>query len=180
MLCTEIKSMGREYKISNEKAEIFIIDLDGKLSLENFSGARVVGFSRNEKELPSEIIDKCETVLHRPFLIEELKKLIEDMAVQKNTLSERKSGALVLDGEELTVCLFGEMVRLSQNEYAVLSKLNETPCSPVSREELGAVLSSSAGNICDVYICHLRNKLEAVCDKKLIFTVRGKGYMLKI
>ena len=180
MLCAEIKSMGREYKISSEKAEIFIVDLDSKTSLTNFAGSRIVGFSRNEKELSSEVIDKCEAVLHRPFLIEELKKLIEDMTVQKITLTESKNGALVLDGEDMSACLFGETVRLSQNEYAVLSRLNETPCAPVSREELGEVLSSSAGNMCDVYICHLRNKLESVCDKKLIFTVRGKGYMLKI
>ena len=180
MLCAEIKSMGREYKISNEKAEIFIVDLDERLSLEHLAGARVIGFSRNENELSSEVIDKCEIVLHRPFLIEELKKLIEDMATQKNTLAESTSGALVFNDEEMSVRLFGERIRLSQNEYAVLSKLNENSCSPVSREKLCEVLSSSAGNMCDVYICHLRNKLESVCDKKLIFTVRGKGYMLKI
>ena len=31
----------------------------------------------------------------------------------------------------------------------------------------------------DVYICHLRRKIDNKLGLKLIYTIRGKGYMLK-
>ena len=34
-------------------------------------------------------------------------------------------------------------------------------------------------NIIDVYINHLRNKIDGEFGKKLIHTVRGVGYMMK-
>jgi DNA-binding response OmpR family regulator len=62
----------------------------------------------------------------------------------------------------------------------MLTLLYERAGEPVSREELSAVLSSSEGNMCDVYICKLRTKLESVSNRKLIYTVRSKGYALKL
>ncbi|MBI4974209.1 MAG: winged helix-turn-helix domain-containing protein, partial [Candidatus Omnitrophica bacterium] len=34
-------------------------------------------------------------------------------------------------------------------------------------------------NVIDVYINYLRNKIDLPFDKKLIHTVRGRGYILK-
>ena len=37
----------------------------------------------------------------------------------------------------------------------------------------------SLTNIIDVYVNHLRNKVDSPFDKKLIHTVRGVGYVLR-
>jgi DNA-binding response OmpR family regulator len=34
-------------------------------------------------------------------------------------------------------------------------------------------------NVVDVYISYLRKKIDGGCDKKLIHTVRGRGYVLR-
>ncbi len=34
-------------------------------------------------------------------------------------------------------------------------------------------------NIIDVYINYLRNKIDSGYEKKLIHTIRGRGYMIK-
>ena len=182
MLCNEIEAMSEDYKIVSEKAEIVIIDLDGVALSEELASACVVGFSRNEKSLPGVTVNKCRAILHRPFLVEDLKKLIKEIvsesAYNEDLASEKT--AITFDRGSLSVYLDGSKVALSLNEYAVLRKLYENKNSPVSRSELNEVLSSSGGNMCDVYICHLRSKLESGGNKKYVFTVRGKGYMLKI
>ena len=48
--------------------------------------------------------------------------------------------------------------------------------STVSREEILNLFDASDSNIAEVYICHLRGKLEAPFGIKVIYTVRGKGY----
>ena len=190
MLFSEIESMGGEYKIVNEKAEILVMDLDASLLTDDFNASYIIGFSRNEKVLPPETIEKSDVVLHRPFLVEDLKKLIKDYVDKKDTVVEHtpKKKSMIdvadeifaLDNSSSILQLGKNKIHLSSNEYAVLNKLYDNLGVPVSREELSAVLSSSTGNMCDVYICHLRTKLESNSNKKFIFTVRGKGYMLKI
>ena len=108
------------------------------------------------------------------------KKTIKELIPHKKEIALDENKNFTLDSDESSLELFGKKVHLSKNEYAMLDKLAENVGLPVSREELNKVLSSSVGNMCDVYICHLRAKLESVSDKKLIFTVREKGYMLKI
>ena len=182
MLCSEIEDLGNEYKLVSKNAKILILDLDSDCDM--LDDQIVVGFSRNEKALTDNVRDKCRVVLHRPFLIEDLKTIIKELGAQEkeNSFSERKTatGSLLLDNSTSSVELYGKKIHLSRNEYAILDRLAESLGSPVSREDLSKVLSSSLGNMCDVYICHLRAKLESVSEKKLIFTVRGKGYMLKI
>lgn len=188
MLCLEIESMGNEYKAVNERAELVIIDLDS-CDTDSACEAQIIGFSRNESSLPKNVAEKCCAVLHRPFLLEELKKLVKDIVIKrapmddapvKKHVPEASQSSFELDRAESLVDIDGEKIHLSANEYAVLEKLYENQALPVSREELNETLSSSGGNMCDVYVCHLRSKLERDGNRKFIFTVRGKGYMLKI
>ena len=46
----------------------------------------------------------------------------------------------------------------------------------ISRERIMGLLGADDGNISDVYICHLRKKLDEKLGRKLIITERGKGY----
>ncbi len=187
MLAFETESLGRKYKVfvnSSDKPEdgsITVLDLDSNYAKNDFSDSLIIGFSENEGKLDKATVNKCRVILHRPFLITDLLDHIESLsedhteraiAAGSNTpLSFLKDGLVTLDGRG---------VKLSANEYAMLSLLYERAGEPVSREELSAVLSSAEGNMCDVYICKLRTKLESVSGRKLIYTVRSKGYRLKI
>ena len=71
------------------------------------------------------------------------------------------------------------IIPLSDNEYKVLSLLCENRREVVERERIYAELGAEDGNMGDVYICHLRRKLDNKLGIKLIYTIRGKGYMLK-
>jgi two-component system copper resistance phosphate regulon response regulator CusR len=66
-----------------------------------------------------------------------------------------------------------------KNEYKVLSVLCENRGETVDRDRIYSILGAEEGNMGDVYICHLRKKIDNPLGIKLIYTVRGKGYMLK-
>lgn len=68
-------------------------------------------------------------------------------------------------------------IQLSDHELKLLERLCLSAGEPVSREELNRLLGAEKGNIADVYICRLRRKLESG-DKRIIFTVRSRGYKI--
>ena len=187
MLAFEAESIGRKYEaFSNlqegyENGGIIVLDLDSGYAKNDFSGNPIIGFSENEGKLDKATVNKCRVILHRPFLISELLDSIESLA-------QDALGEAVVGGDDVSlrflkdglVTVDGKGVKLSTNEYAMLTLLYEKLGDPVSREELSAVLSSSEGNMCDVYICKLRTKLQSVSNRKFIYTVRSKGYKLEI
>lgn len=89
------------------------------------------------------------------------------------------NAVIYLEGEQGAVVLDGERYILSDYEMRVLKLLCERSGTAVSREELMSILGAEDGNMCDVYICRLRKKLELGGERKVIYTVRGKGYMTK-
>ena len=110
-------------------------------------------------------------------------KLLDEMACfegENNSVPKAPKEEVRLRLDKESVYLDGKRIGLSGNEFALLKLLYDNLLTPVGREELNEVLSSSDGNMCDVYICRLRTKLEKSGSEKFIFTVRGKGYMLKI
>ena len=68
---------------------------------------------------------------------------------------------------------------LSPHEWAVFLCLWKNRGDVVSRDTLRGLLGSTAGNMVEVYICHLRDKLEKPLNRRLITTVRGKGYRME-
>ncbi|MBQ9779645.1 MAG: winged helix-turn-helix domain-containing protein [Clostridia bacterium] len=86
------------------------------------------------------------------------------------------NGLLSLDGKEIS---------LTPREAALFSCLwknrGKTVPKALLREALDAPQGegASADNTPEVYICHLRRKLERPSGKRLITTVRGEGYRLE-
>lgn len=76
----------------------------------------------------------------------------------------------------------GRRIYLSTMEMALLEFLITNPNRPLSKGELlEAVWSDPAGsnpNVVEVYISHLRQKMELKSEPRLIHTLRGRGYML--
>lgn len=191
MLLLEIESLkkGCDVELNNydysDNEAIVVLDLDSPYANGKFATDNIIGFSKNEKTASAENIEKCKILLRRPFLISGFLDQIEIMlsgvgAVAPIAVKENNDGQRLCFLRDGLITLDGRGVHLSDNEYALLEKLYENIENPVSREELGKALSSADGNICDVYICKLRRKLEAGGSERFIYTVRSKGYMLKL
>jgi DNA-binding response OmpR family regulator len=76
----------------------------------------------------------------------------------------------------------GHTVNLSAREYALLEYLIHRPGQIVTRTELWDHVYDFAAepgsNVLDVYISHLRRKIDDGHPRKLIHTRRGHGYVL--
>lgn len=77
-----------------------------------------------------------------------------------------------------------EVIELSTREYRLLEHLMRSPGRVCSRMQLlEAVWDYSfdpGTNVVDVYVGRLREKIDAGHEPKLLHTVRGYGYVLKI
>lgn len=166
-----------------------IVDLDACETEELIAYAEncaVIGYSHQEKEEITEKIDLCSSFLHRPFSIAEFSALfgVEEKPIRAelhNMLRQppQKQNYLTVDVNE-KAAKWGELlIPLSDCEYRVLEMLCENRGELVPRERIYALLGAEEGNIGDVYICHLRRKIDNKLGLKLIYTIRGKGYMLK-
>jgi two-component system copper resistance phosphate regulon response regulator CusR len=78
----------------------------------------------------------------------------------------------------------GETIDLAPKEYSILEYLLRNRARPLSRtmivEHVWDMEYDGLTNIVDVYIRHLRSKIDDRYPVKLIHTVRGIGYMLDI
>ena len=123
--------------------------------------------------------------MDRPVDIVKLRRLILDgiqsatEPTSRDVSSSFSEKTMLFDESERSVTLCGEDILLSDYEFRILKTLSENAGKSVSREELSALIGASEGNMCDVYICRLRKKLERDGERKIIHTVRGKGYMTR-
>jgi DNA-binding response OmpR family regulator len=92
-------------------------------------------------------------------------------------------GDLHVDLSTRVVTRAGHQVELTAREFHVLEVLARNANRPVTRAQLlDAVWKEGyqgSPNIADVYIGYLRKKLERPRGRRLIRTVRGKGFMLQ-
>ena len=90
---------------------------------------------------------------------------------------------ITLDTKTQVVRRAGREVTLSAKEYALLEYLMHNQGIILSREKIENHIWNldyeGGTNVVDVYISYLRKKLDEGREKKLIQTVRGRGYMLK-
>ena len=119
--------------------------------------------------------------LHFPFRLNELRSAIFATR-QSETQGEGEektvaSKCFFADKDRRGVTLDGTYTPLSQSEFNTLELLCSNSGKCVSREDIMKMLNSSDGNISDVYISHLRSKLELPSGHKIIYTVRLRGYM---
>lgn len=92
-------------------------------------------------------------------------------------------GDLMIDPPSRQVSRGGKAIELTQREYELLLYLTRRRNEVCSREEILMHVWDydfhTGTNVVDVYILHLREKLDRGQKWKLIRTVRGAGYMLK-
>lgn len=148
---------------------------------------RLIVLRRGEETAESEESVAGATCLPLPLSLAALHGIFEALRFP----SAQESGApatvpgdtslrLWRSGQENIVRYSGKNVHLTPNEADLLCLLGEAEGALVSREKISALLGAEKGNMSDVYICRLRRKLEHPFERKLIETVRGRGYRLKV
>ncbi len=122
--------------------------------------------------------------LPKPFAFEEL--LARVRALLRRQSESRtptlKVGDLELDPISRRVTRAGKPIRLTTKEYALLEYLMRNAGKVLSRTLIGEHVwdmnFDPESNVIDVYISHLRAKIDKGFDKPLLHTLRGQGYLL--
>ncbi|MDD5439483.1 MAG: response regulator transcription factor [Candidatus Omnitrophica bacterium] len=123
--------------------------------------------------------------LTKPFSFDEflarVRSLLRRKKSGKKTVLE--AGDLKLDQLAHKVWRNGREIPLTGKEYALLEYLMLNAGQVVTRTMLSEHVWNedfdSFTNVIDVYVNHLRNKIDKGFKKELIHTLRGTGYILK-
>jgi heavy metal response regulator len=123
--------------------------------------------------------------LTKPFAFAELlarvRSLLRRGAHEKTT--QLTAADLELDTVTHRARRGGRPIELTAKEYALLEFLIRNKDRVLSRtiiaEHIWDYHFDTGTNLIDVYINHLRNKVDTGFELKLIHTVRGVGYVLK-
>lgn len=121
----------------------------------------------------------------KPFAFEELLARVEALARRPRAIVSPKLAVadLEVDLDAREVTRAGQPIELTPKEFLVLEYLARHAGRVLSRtlitEYAWGYHFDPGTNIVDVVINHLRKKIDAQHEKKLIQTVRGVGYVLK-
>lgn len=122
--------------------------------------------------------------LTKPFALAELVARLEALSRRRYDQPDPliRAGPLVIDTAARTVVCAGIPLQLQAREFALLELLARRLGRVMSRERIEAHLypegSGPLSNAVDAAVCSLRRKICAVCDRPLIQTRRGQGYVL--
>ena len=176
--------------------DLVVLDmrLPGRNGLDVLRALRARGFERPVLVLTAQdaVDAKVETLragaddyVTKPFAFEELLARVEALSRRPRALASPllRVDDLELDQGTHDVRRSGEPIELTPKEFAVLEYLMRHAGRVMSRtlitEYAWGYHFDPGTNIVDVVINHLRKKIDAKHEKKLITTVRGVGYMIR-
>ena len=178
LVCADAQSLDREVW---EQASVAIVDLDGKIVGTIPEHVRVLGLCRDPESLSPRARRLAHVLYRRPFRMTDLR---EEIAVLGGAPQREvpvpapvQAATLSLLEESRCVLMGNRQISLTDKEFAVLSLLVKKGEAGVDKQELAALLDAGQTNEGQVYICHLRRKLEQTFGVRLIKTVRNKGYV---
>lgn len=174
--------------------ELVVLDL----GLPDLDGLDVLQAVRSRRTAPSVLIlsardgvdDRvkgleagADDYMVKPFAFIELLARIRALLRRGQPMPERlQVGDLTLDCIRRKVARAGENIDLAPKEFSILEYLMRNSGRTVSRSMIVAYVwdrgHDGLTNIVDVYIRHLRSKIDDKWPEKLIHTVRGSGYRL--
>jgi len=122
--------------------------------------------------------------LVKPFAFVELLARVRALLRRGQPAPEKLQVAdLSLDCIRRKVSRSGETIELAPKEFGILEYMMRNKGRPLSRtmivEHVWDMDYDGLTNIVDVYIRHLRSKIDDRYPQKLIQTVRGIGYMIE-
>ncbi|HEY3741627.1 MAG TPA: response regulator transcription factor [Bryobacteraceae bacterium] len=174
--------------------DLIILDL----GLPDMDGLTVLGKVRNRKTSPPVLILSAREAVDdrvkgleggadyymvKPFAFVELLACVRALLRRGQPTPERLVvGDLSLDCIRRKVTRNNENVELAPKEFSILEYMMRNRGRPLSRtmivEHVWDMDYDGLTNIVDVYIRHLRSKIDDPFEVKMIHTVRGIGYML--
>lgn len=180
----------------SQSYDLVILDmrLPGRNGLDVLRTLRARGFERPVLVLTAQdaVDAKVETLragaddyVTKPFAFEELLARAEALLRRPRAIVSPvlQVGDLVLDQGTREVRRRDDAIELTPKEFAVLEYLMRHAGRVMSRtlitEYAWDYHFDPGTNIVDVVINHLRKKVDASSEKKLITTVRGVGYMVR-
>src|SRR5216110_2103418 len=175
--------------------DLMILDL----GLPDVDGLTVLQKIRNRKVSPPVLIlsardtvdDRvkglelgADDYLVKPFAFVEMLARVRALLRRGQPTPERlQVSDLVLDCIRRKVTRGNESIELAPKEFSILEYLMRNRGRPLSRtmivEHVWDMDYDGLTNIVDVYIRHLRSKIDERFTRKLIQTVRGIGYMIE-
>ena len=187
---------GLEEAISR-KYDLVLLDV----MLPALNGLEVLRRLRKESSVPvimltarDAVMDKvsgldagADDYITKPFAIEELLARVR-VALKKHTDQVQQTHRLTvcgvtMDTDRHEVTCNGESIELTNREYELVHVLMENKNIVMDREKL---MNRVCGydyigetNIIDVYVRHIRSKIDDVYGIRFIQTVRGVGYVIK-
>ncbi len=179
-----------------EEYDVVVLDmrLPGKPGAQVLHDLRSRGFDRPILILTAQdaIDAKVETLragaddyVTKPFAFEELLARVEALSRRPRARMSPalKVADLTLNLDTREVARGGASIELTPKEYTVLEYLMRHAGKVMSRtlitEYAWGYHFDPGTNVVDVVINHLRKKVDAAHDKKLIATVRGVGYVVR-
>jgi heavy metal response regulator len=122
--------------------------------------------------------------LTKPFAFVELLARVRALLRRGQPAPEKLQVAdLALDCARRKVVRAAENIELAPKEFGILEYMMRNKGRPLSRtmivEHVWDMDYDGLTNIVDVYIRHLRSKIDDRFPQKLIHTVRGIGYMIE-
>jgi len=124
--------------------------------------------------------------LIKPFVFAELVARIRALIRRNNNQTNNVVivANLKVDSEKRTVHRDKQLILLSSKEFAILEYLIINEGIVLSRDTINQHVWNydyeGASNIVDVYIRYLRKKIDDNFTPKLIHTIRGVGYVLRV
>jgi DNA-binding response OmpR family regulator len=160
---------GREVlrRIRLRRPELPILMLTARDDLKNKVGALDAG---------------ADDYLTKPFVFEEL---LARMRALTRRADQPRAAQIEVDGLRIDllsrrVWRGGERVDLSSREFALLEYFMRHSGQVLSRQQILSAIweydFDPGSNVVDVYVRHLRNKIDRPGEPSLIETVRGAGY----
>lgn len=178
-----------------DKPDLVILDL----MLPQLDGREVCKILRRESDVPiimltalSEEVDQvsgleigADDYITKPFspraMVARVRALLRRTRGEVRPPSVLRVNGLEVDLEKYSVIFNGLSIKLTPNEFKLLTLLAARPGQTLTREQLLDDLHGSASSLdrsVDSHIKNLRKKLEAACGQPMIETVYGVGYRL--
>jgi len=191
----DIATDGEEglYMAQNNNYDVLIVDW----MLPKMSGIELLKELKKEKNTPALILtakrdieDKVEGLsvaddyLTKPFEFEELIARVKALYRRSHNLNDNiiRVADLELNPETKEVRRAGKLIELTAKQFELLKYLminkNKIVNTDMIHSNLWEMDDEINSNVINVYISHLRKKVDKDFDKKLIKTYRGMGFKL--
>jgi DNA-binding response OmpR family regulator len=141
----------------------------------------------NTEDVIAALDSGADDYITKPFSFDELLARVRALLRRSSMTPSApllKLDDLVVDPSRHEARRGGDKIFLSAREFALLEYLLHNAGNVVSKatiaEHVWGINFETNTNLIEVYVNHLRNKLDCGCKRQLIHTVRNVGYVIKV